>query len=155
MLPTPAPAQFGGVLGPAVAAVGLLALLVPITLAVWVGYDAADHSDHPLAWALATLVGGLSPLSVGSLAVVLLYRRTRDELGSIAPPSVRRESEIRRGEVLGEAVDERRRVERSRSELTDGGKASESQSNDDLGGFEMADPVESDEAAIDGSQRGS
>lgn len=124
MLPPPALAQFGAVPGPTVAATGLLTLLVALGLAVWVGLDAADHSDHPLAWALATLVGGLSPLAVGAVAVTLLYRRSREELGSIAPPSVRNESEIQRGEVLGEAVDKRRRAERTQSPAgaTDGGE---------------------------------
>lgn len=145
MLPTRVPTPFGAVPGPVVAAVGVLTLLVPVALAVWVGRDAADHSDHPLAWALATLVGGLSPFCVGSLAVALLYRRTRDELGSIAPPSVRNGAEIRRGEVLGEAVDERRRVERSRSGVTDGGESRGAKPSDGLGGFEMADPVDADE----------
>lgn len=179
MLPTPVPEQFGASPLPAVAAVGLLTLLVALGLAVWVGLDAADHSDRPLAWALATLVGGVSPLAVGSVAVTLLYRRSREELGSIAPPSVRNESEIQRGEVLGEAVDRRRHAaqDRSRAGATDGGEITGSEpdgqtdhgddaalgdaeaarcdaasgddagtaSADDFGGFEMADPVESDE----------
>ena len=110
MFPTPAPGQFGAVSDPTLLAAGLSTLAVPLALALWVGVDAADHSDHPLAWALTTVVAGLSPLWIGSIAVVLLYRRSRDELGSIAPPSVRREGEIDRGEVLGEAVDERRRA---------------------------------------------
>lgn len=109
MFPTPVPGQFA-VSGPMLLAAGLSTLAVPLALALWVGVDAADNSDHPLAWALTTLVTGLTPLWIGSVAVVLLYRRSREELGSIAPPSVRREGEIERGEVLGEAVDERRRA---------------------------------------------
>ena len=110
MFPTPAPGQLGAVSDPTLLAAGLSTLAVPLALALWVGVDAADHSDHPLAWALTTLVAGLTPLWIGAVAVALLYRRSREELGSIAPPSVRREDEIERGEVLGEAVDERRRA---------------------------------------------
>mgnify|MGYP006279784597 CR=1 FL=1 len=108
MLPTPVPVQFGAVPRPILLVAGLSTLAVPIALALWILVDATDHTEHPLAWALATLVAGVSPLGIGSVAVTLLYRRSREELGSIAPPSVRREGEIERGEVLGEAVDERR-----------------------------------------------
>ncbi|MBP1985798.1 hypothetical protein [Halolamina salifodinae] len=123
MLPTPSPAQF------AAGAAVLFSLFAALLLALWVGYDAATRSEHPLAWAGATFLAGLSPLAVGAVGVTLLYRRSRPELGSIPPPAVGNGA-VPRGEVLGEAQAE------GEGEIDDSGS--------DLGGFEMADPVDAD-----------
>lgn len=136
MLPSPGLAQFGAVPNGSAPILVALSAFVTLALALWVGFDATDHSDHPLVWALATLVAGASPVGVGSIAVAVLYHRTRPELGSIAPPSVRREGEIECGEVLGEAVDRRRRAG-----STDGWTLS---TGNDLGEFESAEPIEED-----------
>ena len=100
MLPTPTPVQFSISPAGVVVAAGAVFLLLALGLAVWVGADARRWSDHPLAWALATVVAGLSPFAVGAVAVTVLYRLSRPELGSIAPPTSDRP--VERGEVLGE-----------------------------------------------------
>lgn len=136
MLPTPTPAQLAVPAG-AVVAAGI-SLLLAFVLAAWVGFDARRWSDHPLAWALAAVVAGLSPLAVGAVAVTVLYRLSRPELGSIAPPTADRP--VERGEVLGEPRGEGGSDDAGDDGDTGGG-------SDDLGGFEPAEPIDDRERA--------
>lgn len=78
---------FGAIPGGPELLVVFLIFLVPVGLAVWVGLNAREESDHPLAWGLAVFVAGFSPFFVGSIAVTVLYVLSRDELGSHAPPT--------------------------------------------------------------------
>lgn len=104
MQPTPAALlQFGPFPDGAEAltlALALLTFVVPAFLALWVLIDAKEQTDHPLAWGMTVLLGGLTPFYVGAIAVTVLYHLSREELGSIAPPSVTNET-VDRGEVLG------------------------------------------------------
>lgn len=88
--------------------VGLLTLVVPLGLALWVGLDAREHSDHPLAWGLTVLVAGFSPFFVGSVAVTLLYFISREELGSYAPPTFGEADLPDDAQVLGRSLGEQR-----------------------------------------------
>lgn len=95
------PLQFGWPLGGVEALVlALLTFVIPVFLALWVLIDAKAQTDHPLAWGLTVLLGGLTPFYVGAIAVTILYHLSREELGSIPPPSVTKET-VGRGEVLG------------------------------------------------------
>lgn len=96
---------FGGLPGGAeMLVVGLLTLVVPLGLAFWVGLDAREHSDHPLAWGLTVLVAGFSPFFVGSVAVTLLYVVSKEELGSYAPPTFRESEMSDDAQVLGQPL---------------------------------------------------
>lgn len=106
MQPTPptAPLQFGWL--PVEALIlAALTFVVPAFLSLWVLIDAKEQTDHALAWGLAVLLGGLTPFYVGAVAVTVLYHLSREELGSIAPPSVTNET-VDRGEVLGDPARE-------------------------------------------------
>jgi len=152
MPPMPTPAQFAVAPAGAVVAVGA-SLLLALGLAAWVGADARRWSDHPLAWALATVVAGLSPLAVGAVAVTALYRLSRPELGSIAPPTADRP--VERGEVLGKPRGESRseREKSAESAGADGSGDGEdagvdgSGEEEGLGGFEPAEPIDDRERA--------
>lgn len=86
----------------------LVVFVVPVGLALWVGLDAREHSDHPLAWALAVLAGAFSVLFVGSLAVTILYVISREELGSHAPPTFGEADMDDDTMVLGQRLGEQR-----------------------------------------------
>lgn len=88
----------------------LLTFAIPVFLALWVLIDAKAQTDHPLAWSVTVLLGGLTPFYVGAIAVTILYHLSREELGSIPPPRVG--SRQVGGEVLGESARERNGVER-------------------------------------------
>lgn len=167
MRPVPlAPIQFGS-FGVEALVVALLTVLVPAFLALWVMLDAKGRTDHPLAWGLTVLLGGLTPLYVGAVAVTVLYWLSREELGSIPPPEVSGD-DVQRGEVLGKSTvtgmgpggqarwegrtdaglranggpDESQDAEdgkRGETERTDGDAA---EAEPAVGGFEMADPVD-------------
>ena len=144
----------------------LLTFLVPVFLSLWVLLDAKARTDHPLAWGVTVLLGALTPFYVGSVAVTILYRLSREELGSIPPPEVSGD-DVQRGEVLGERArdpaitgmgpDGQARWEgRADAGLDIDGEADEGDEENEskdgegtreptVGGFEMADPVESGE----------
>lgn len=104
--PSPALLQFEAVpFGVEALVLALLSFLVPVFLALWVMLDAKARTDHPLAWGLTVLVGGLTPFFVGAIAVTILYHCSREELGSIPPPEVSGD-DVQRGEVLGEPAQE-------------------------------------------------
>lgn len=90
----------------------LLTFVIPVFLALWVLIDAKEQTDHPLAWGLTVLLGGLTPFYVGAIAVTVLYHLSREELGSIPPPAVGNRTVG--GEVLGESAREREGVESDR-----------------------------------------
>lgn len=143
--------------------VALLTVLVPAFLALWVMLDAKGRTDHPLAWGLTVLLGGLTPLYVGAVAVTVLYWLSREELGSIPPPEVSGD-DVQRGEVLGESTvtgmgpDGQARWEgradadlranggpdEEAPETADGERADDDATDEGpaVGGFEMADPVD-------------
>lgn len=131
----------------------LLTFLLPVFLSLWVMLDAKARTDHPLAWGLAVLVGGLTPFYVGAIAVTVLYHRSRDELGSIPPPEVSGD-DVQRGEVLGEPArepavtgmgpDGQARWEGRADAGLHGSDEEEAELA--VGGFEMADPIEGDDA---------
>lgn len=103
---------FGPIPGGPEMLVLLLIFVVPVGLAVWVGLDAREHSDHPLAWGLTVLVAGFSPFFVGSVAVALLYVISRDELGSHAPPTFGEADMDDDTVVLGQRLGDQRTDER-------------------------------------------
>lgn len=84
--------------------VGLFFLVVPVGLALWVGLDAREHSDHPLAWGLTVLVASFSPFFIGAVAVTLLYVISKEELGSYAPPTFRESEMSDDAQVLGQPL---------------------------------------------------
>lgn len=97
--------------------VGLFFLVIPVGLAVWVGLDAREHSDHPLAWGLTVLVASFSPFFLGALAVTLLYVISKDELGSHAPPTFSESEMSDDTQVLGQPLGAQR-TERGAADST-------------------------------------
>lgn len=162
-----APLQFDALpFGVEVLVLAVLSFLIPVVLALWVLLDARDRTDHPLAWGLTVLLGGLTPFYVGAIAVTVLYSLSREELGSIPPPEVSGD-DVQRGEVLGELVqgpavtgmgpegqarwegraDAGLRAngsgdENANGEQPDGDEGDGEGSEPSVGGFEMAEPVE-------------
>lgn len=110
------PAQFGGLPGDVGLSLGV-AVAVPVVVALALHLDARGRdTDHPLAFGVAALLGGLlgtaaadatTRLSVGvgvPLVVGLLYLTVRDELEESAPPVVG-SGDVDTGDVvLGETV---------------------------------------------------
>lgn len=90
--------------GPELLIVGLFFFVVPVGLALLVGLNARDHSDHPLAWGLTVLVASFSPFFVGGVAVAILYFISRDELGSHAPPTFSESDMPDDAQVLGQPL---------------------------------------------------
>ncbi|MFB6126578.1 MAG: hypothetical protein ABEJ79_04685 [Halolamina sp.] len=86
-----------------------LSLLIPVGVGVAIYLDARDRdTDHPLAFPVAAVVGGLVGDVVASVGVPLLvgvlYLVVRDELTETAPPAVGA-GDVETGDmVLGEAV---------------------------------------------------
>jgi len=158
-----APLQFDALpFGVEVLVLAVLSFLIPVVLALWVLLDARDRTDHPLAWGLTVLLGGLTPFYVGAIAVTVLYSLSREELGSIPPPEVSGD-DVQRGEVLGEPAvtgmghedqafwDKRADAdvrandgseEDTNCEQADGDGGGGENGEPAVGGFEMAEPVE-------------
>ena len=109
---------FGAIPGGPEMLIALFIFVIPVGLALWVGLDARDYSDHPLAWGLAVFVAGFSPFFVGAIAVTLLYVVSRDELGSYAPPTFSESDMDDETMVLGQRRGEQRaeRTEREAAE---------------------------------------
>lgn len=95
---------FGGIPGAPELLIMLLFFVVPVALAIFVWQDAREYTDHPVAWAVAVLVAGLSPFFVGSIAVTVLYFVVRDELGTAAPPTFGEADMDENAQVLGQRL---------------------------------------------------
>lgn len=125
---------FGALPGGAELILALVAFVVPIGLALYVGLDAREQTDHPLAWGLATLVAGFSPFFIGAIAVTVLYRLSRDELGSVAPPTFGEADMDDDAQVLGQSL---------------GSQRAAAEKSGDADGFEPAEVVDDDDATRD------
>jgi RsiW-degrading membrane proteinase PrsW (M82 family) len=116
---------FGAIPGGPEMLIVLFIFVIPVGLALWVGTDARDHSDHPLAWGLTVFVAGFSPFFIGSVAVAFLYFISRDELGSYAPPTFHEDDMDDDTMVLGQRLGDQRR-ERAERETAENDGGSES-----------------------------
>lgn len=115
MSPTSAVAPlFGAIPGGAELLLFLPVLVVPLGLAIWVGLNAREHTDHPFAWGLTVLVAGVTPPFIGAIAVTALYLLSRKELGSHAPPTFSEDEMDDDTMVLGQRLGDQRQ-ERSKS----------------------------------------
>ena len=130
--------------------VTLLVFVVPVGLALWVGLDAREHSDHPLAWALAVLAGAFSVLFVGSLAVTILYVISREELGSHAPPTFGEADMDDDTVVLGQRLGEQRGDARATAD-DDEPVVGDDAADDTRATEDAADDTASDDTAADSS----